>query len=298
MKTKIWAFKKMFIVDILILLVVGGFFPLKGTILLITLILFKYTYLFFTFKPSEFLATLKQRVDNNANRIAEVQDYAKYLGLQYQINPHFLYNTLEGIRSECLMSGLDSISDMTHLLAEYFRYNISDIDKLVTIEEELTNIETYFKIQKFRFAERIDMEIIYEDCDDLVINSCLIPKLILQPIVENAIQHGIEPIIHKGHLAIRFRAYKNRLMIVISDNGVGIPPAELSFLNEKMSPTYLPENKELKESIGLVNVNQRIKYLYGDDFGLFFYSKLGFGTDAEIEMPLKMSQEKNQRGSS
>ena len=90
---------------------------------------------------------------------------SEYLALQNQINPHFLYNTLEGIRAEALIAGVDSIAEMTEALATYFRYTISQVNNLVTLEEELANVENYYYIQQFRFGSKLDLRIRY-DCED------------------------------------------------------------------------------------------------------------------------------------
>ena len=117
---------------------------------------------------------------------------AQYLALQNQINPHFLYNTLESIRGEALIAGLDGVADMTEALAKFFRYTITNIENLVTVQDELDNCETYFLIQKYRFGDRLQLHIDYdgEDWEDIM--SCKIPKLTLQPILENSIIHGTE----------------------------------------------------------------------------------------------------------
>lgn len=94
---------------------------------------------------------------NTNELINSTKKHAEYLALQNQINPHFLYNTLEGIRSEALIEGIDSVAEMTEALATFFRYTISNLDRLVTIEEELENIENYTKIQKFRFGNRLEL---------------------------------------------------------------------------------------------------------------------------------------------
>ena len=99
---------------------------------------------------------------------------AQYLALQNQINPHFLYNTLEGIRSEAVAGGLNVVADMTEYLAKFFRYTISKVENLVSVTEELENIETYFAIQQFRFGERLRLEI---DDPEPGIQHCQIPKL-------------------------------------------------------------------------------------------------------------------------
>jgi len=214
---------------------------------------------------------------------------AEYLALQTQINPHFLYNTLEGFRSEALLGGVVTVAKMSELLAKFFRYNISNLGKMVTIEDELKNIKNYFKIQCFRFDERIKMEFIFED-DEEQIKKCQTPKLILQPIIENAIHHGIEPLIGQGTIVVRFIMYVDRLFIVISDNGVGMEPEKVLHLNEKVNELDFEEIAEMGNGtgIGILNVNKRIQLLFGSDYGLYFYSKKGSGTDVEMTLPIKM----------
>ena len=117
---------------------------------------------------------------------------AQYLALQNQINPHFLYNTLESIRGEAIIAGLDSVADMTEALARFFRYTITKVENLVSVEEELDNCETYFGIQKYRFGDRLQLHIDYDIAEYEKIMNCRIPKLTLQPILENSIIHGVE----------------------------------------------------------------------------------------------------------
>ena len=148
---------------------------------------------------------LNEMIDKN-NLISVSKKQAEYLALQNQINPHFLYNTLEGIRSEALISGLDSVAEMTEALATFFRYTISQVEHLVTLEDELANVENYYYIQQFRFGDKLALSIEYEHDDDLDhpdILRCRLPKLTLQPIVENSIYHGIERKIGQGSLTIR-----------------------------------------------------------------------------------------------
>lgn len=127
---------------------------------------------------------------------------AQYLALQNQINPHFLYNTLESIRSEAMMAGLDSVSDMTEALANFFRYTISKVENLVSVEEELQNCETYFHIQQYRFGDRLRLNIECDPEDREELCRCRLPKLTLQPILENSIIHGTELKVGVGHLTI------------------------------------------------------------------------------------------------
>ena len=125
---------------------------------------------------------------------------AQYLALQNQINPHFLYNTLESIRGEAIIAGLDGVADMTEALARFFRYTITKVENLVSVEEELDNCETYFGIQKYRFGDRLKLHIQYDAEEYERIMNCRIPKLTLQPILENSIIHGRELNIEGGNV--------------------------------------------------------------------------------------------------
>ena len=160
---------------------------------------------------------------------------AEYLALQNQINPHFLYNTLEGIRSEAILAGMDSVAEMTEALATFFRYTISKVDHLVTLEDELANIENYYVIQQYRFGDRLSLSIEYEDDDEMESLVCMIPKLTLQPIVENSIYHGLEEKIGNGHLSIKISKTQQHLLIIVSDDGVGMEQEKLEELNRKMT---------------------------------------------------------------
>ena len=214
---------------------------------------------------------------------------AEYLALQNQINPHFLYNTLEGIRSEAILAGMDSVAEMTEALATFFRYTISKVDHLVTLEDELANIENYYVIQQYRFGDRLHLSIEYEDDDEMEALGCLIPKLTLQPIVENSIYHGLEEKIGNGHLKIKIVLTPQRLLITVSDDGVGMEEEKLNELNRKMSTALMEDlraSSEKRGGIAVINVNNRIKLLFGEEYGLYFYSTPGIGTDVEIALPV------------
>lgn len=227
---------------------------------------------------------------DRSNLVNVSKKQAEYLALQNQINPHFLYNTLEGIRSEALIAGLDSVAEMTEALATFFRYTISQVENLVPLEDELANIENYYYIQQFRFGDKLALSIAYdcdEDTSELDILQYRLPKLTLQPIVENSIYHGIERKIGKGHLTIRIGASDSRLRIRISDDGLGMAEDKLHQLNEKLKSLYLDAVEgEAKGGIAMVNVNNRIKLLFGEEYGICVYSHEGAGTDVVINLPL------------
>ena len=127
---------------------------------------------------------------------------AEINNLQDQINPHFLYNTLEVIRGEALLNGDRKIADMTASLANYFRYNISRRETFVFLKDELKNSMNYFNIQKNRFGDKISCQIVYHDVEEGQVENCYIPKLLLQPVIENAIYHGLELKMGEGNIKI------------------------------------------------------------------------------------------------
>ena len=174
--------------------------------------------------------------------------------LQNQINPHFLYNTLDGIRSEALLEGNATVAEMSEALATFFRYTISKVENLVTIEEELENCETYFRIQQFRFGDRLKLEII-KDEEWGKLSGCLIPKLTLQPILENSIIHGTELKLGEGISRIIIRRSGRLLLIRVSDNGVGMDEETLQKLNSRMNTDPDIGRDEGNGSIALANVS-------------------------------------------
>jgi len=214
---------------------------------------------------------------------------SEFLALQNQINPHFLYNTLEAIRGDALSLGMDSVANITEALATFFRYTITDTGSLVTIEDELDNVDNYFKIQKYRFGEKLD--IIYEFVEnDPDIYTLLLPKLTLQPIIENAIYHGLERKSEGGEIRIGIELTERNVIIRIKDNGVGIDDhalAEINFgLEHTTMPSFSEENKNKRGGIALNNVCRRIKLLFGEDYGIHVYSLTGVGTEVCIILPV------------
>lgn len=215
---------------------------------------------------------------------------AQYQALQNQINPHFLYNTLESIRCEALISGLDSVADMCEALAGFFRYTISNMENLVTVEQEIDNIKTYFYIQQYRFGQRLQLEIQCEEDDLEIAEKCLIPKLTFQPIVENAIIHGIEQKLGDGKITIHMMLTSKRLLIRISDDGVGMDQDMLKRINSQMTERSV--NGKSRGGIAVGNVHNRIRLLFGEDYGLMVYSTKGVGTDVEITLPRTNEQDR------
>ncbi len=218
---------------------------------------------------------------------------AQFLALQNQINPHFLYNTLEGIRSEALLAGLDNVASMTEALSTFFRYTISSVENLVTLEQELENTRNYFFIQQFRFGNRMALEVVIDDEDKAEVLSYRIPKLTLQPIVENCIIHGLECQVGQGLLRVHIETTQSRLLVTVSDDGVGMERAVLEKMHRNLSIRSFEymRRDEQHGGIALVNVNNRIKLLFGEQYGLTVTSQMGVGTDVLISLPRSVDSE-------
>lgn len=203
--------------------------------------------------------------------------------LQSQINPHFLYNTLEAIRGQASEYGLQDIEMMTRSLSKLFRYSISNHNTLVTLKEELDNVDNYLYIQHLRFNNKFT-KVSRIDKDAL---DYMVPKLIIQPIVENAIYHGLEMKIGQGQIVISAYITETRLIINIHDDGLGINEDNLRKLNATLSEGNTQIKPHTKgSSIGLRNVNARIRLTFGESYGLNVYSTESVGTDVQLKLPL------------
>lgn len=224
---------------------------------------------------------------NKQDAINLSKKQAEYLALQNQINPHFLYNTLEAIRGDAIYAGVTSIAETTEALSSFFRYTITEVKTLVTLADELENAENYFKIQQYRFDDKIKMLIHYPE-GELNDHLYRLPKLTLQPIIENAVFHGLEGKTNGGCITIQIETTNKNLLIHISDNGLGIPEEKLNKLNESLEEAAIPtthEEVKTKGGIALRNVSRRIKLLFGEDYGIHVYSIIGYGTDVHITLP-------------
>lgn len=153
--------------------------------------------------------------------------------LQSQINPHFLYNTLETIRGQALIDDNEEIAKMVEALSAFFRYSISRKGNLVTLRDELANIENYMLIQRYRFNNRFSMEVLIDEEDEEAFDF-LIPRLIIQPVVENAIFHGLEEKLEGGKVTIDIIVTDKNLILMISDNGKGMDVNTLKELNARI----------------------------------------------------------------
>ncbi len=220
----------------------------------------------------------------NETKMYELQLHAKQTALsalQSQINPHFLYNTLECMRSIGLFYEAPEIVDIANAMSAIFRYSIKGA-AYVRLGEELEIVKQYFTIIDVRFDGRFSLEIDFpEDTLD-----CVIPKMILQPLVENAIYHGLEPQRGAGRLKLTGRARKQMLYLTVEDNGRGMAEIELSALHRRLSEDFdLTQNGEATRSIGLANINQRIRFM-APSGGLSVDSRQNEGTTVCLHLPL------------
>jgi len=223
-----------------------------------------------------------------------IQDnVAKYLSLQNQINPHFLYNALESIRGDMLEEGNSDVAETLEALSMFFRYSVSGTGKMVSLEDELENIEYYWIIQKYRFENNIRLEVKNnENCPQIL--KLPIPKLILQPIVENAIFHGLERKIGGGNITIQIEITQTRLLINIVDDGKGIPEHILVKLNKALKNALKEERtsipKDDYKGVALLNIAKRIQILYGVQYGVHIFSRIDYGTCVRLTLPFEQTQ--------
>ncbi|RDY27958.1 sensor histidine kinase, partial [Lachnotalea glycerini] len=195
--------------------------------------------------------------------------------LQSQINPHFLYNTLDSIIWMSESGKNQEVVLMTASLARLFRQSISNEDEIVSIRSELEYTKSYLTIQKMRYKDKLEFEFDVEEA----IQEETIVKLVLQPLVENAIYHGIKYKEGKGFIKITGHREQNDIIISIEDNGKGMSAEELSHIFEK-------KNNARGSKVGVNNVNNRLKLYYGSHYGLKYDSKMNDKTIVEVRIPV------------
>lgn len=216
----------------------------------------------------------------------EYDRHATLEALQSQINPHFLYNTLECIRGQALIEDNKDIAQMLEKLGSFFRYSISRKDNIVTLYDELQNVRRYMYIQNYRFSNRYQLRIVFEE-DQKKLERCAVLKLMLQPIVENSILHAFENRF-KGRITITVDADETHLILTVSDDGIGMNATVLQNLNDQIDgkkDMLIRPVKTGGNGIALENVNRRIRMLFGKNYGMHIYSTPKSGTDVEIFLP-------------
>lgn len=205
------------------------------------------------------------------------QQQMDYKLLASQINPHFLFNTLETIRMMSLKSGNSDVAYAIKLLGKSIRYTLEiHGTKLTTLEKSLEFVHTYVRIQRMRFGERVNYS--YTVDNTLNAKEVQMLPLLIQPLVENAVSHGLEGLTSNGKIELSVLKKNTDIEIQIKDNGIGIHPKELQLLQQKIQAS----SSNSKESIGLSNVNHRVKMYYGEAYGLTISSIIGEGTTVSL----------------
>lgn len=225
--------------------------------------------------------TIKQLVKSRYEVELHKKD-AELKALLMQINPHFLYNTLEVISGIADCEGVDQISDITQSLSKMLRYNIDLKSEKVKIKDELENCYSFFLILKSRFEDNLEIE---KEIDSEA-ERYSIMKLVLQPLIENSIKHGIEKKIGKGLIRLVVRKVDETVLIRLEDNGVGFTQEKLDEFKEYMHQvTTSFYDSTATKSLGLKNVYARLKIFFGDKLNFEIESVVGLGTTISIVMP-------------
>jgi two-component system LytT family sensor kinase len=219
------------------------------------------------------------RIEHKLEEQSRLLLEARLDALQRQINPHFLFNTLNSIAS-LIRSKPDLAREMIVKLSHILRVLLRDRDAFVPLREELDFTDDYLDIEVVRFGEKL--RVVKEISPDTL--DIIVPSMLLQPLIENSIKHGLEPRISGGTITLRSRIADGRLLLEIEDDGVGIEPG---------GPTTAPVSGLVREGsgIGMRNVRERIQVLYGDEAHVDIVSRPGRGTRVSLRMPLATREE-------
>lgn len=226
-----------------------------------------------TQEMSEKIGELLETVKTEQKRMRT----AEFKALQAQINPHFLYNSLDSINWLVRKGNTEKATEMISALTTFFRIGLSKGRDIITVREELEHVRSYLVIQKIRYENQFE----YSFYVDPETENYFVPKLMLQPLVENALYHGIKLCDRKCILMIQVLSHGDRIEIEVLDNGAGMDAETLESVRKAME--HKGENRA--NSYGVVNVNDRIQILAGQEYGLRLTSEKGVGTSARIVLP-------------
>jgi two-component system sensor histidine kinase YesM len=243
---------------------------------------------------NQMLGQIHELMEENINKQIREKDLvtsrmkAELGMLQQQINPHFLYNTLEAINMRARQYGATEVSTMVHSLAKIFRFTINTGNEVVPLSEEIEHVRNYLTIQELRFQNKF--AVVWK-LDEAALAASVL-KFILQPIIENALQHGIDDLYENGIISISAEVADERLVIVVSDNGIGMSDEELKKVRDLLrmdsEPMTLEPVKGISarsSGVGLVNVYQRLRIYYGERLELTVESEEFLGTTITIRLP-------------
>lgn len=208
-----------------------------------------------------------------------IEQKMSMLYLKSQINPHFLYNTIDSIRIEAELNNDDKVAELLMKLVNFFRLTTKEKEQMVSIEVELDILENYMDLMCFRYPD-----LVYQVDVDPDLLSYQVPNFILQPLVENSLKYGLKEKGYKGLIDIKIEIIEDKLKISIQDSGVGMDEKTMIKVNDMLNNYY--EYKDFKNSIGILNVQKRIKLLCGKNYGLSYENKAEGGLLTIIELPI------------
>lgn len=226
------------------------------------------------------LARIRQLIQD-IYQIEEKKKEAELQALQSQINPHFIYNTLETIRMTAELNDDVEAADMISILGKLLRYSTSDLSGKTTMKQELLYVRNYVELLGSRYPGRFQLEIDVPE----ELNDYSIIKLVFQPIIENAAYHGLDDTKTQMNLRIKCEMTEDKLLFHISDDGCGMDKATLDKLNDSLKHE-MPPKRNINGGIGMKNVHQRVQLHYGPAYGIEVFSEPGEGTDVILSLPL------------
>lgn len=211
------------------------------------------------------------------------QKDAQLMALQYQINPHFIYNTVDFFRMKMELAGDYQTADAIADFGKMLRYTISSRDKYTTMTKELEQVRKYINLQQMKYGDRVVLKV--DIGEELLENTIL--RFVLQPLVENCMKHGFSSKTQTIHIDINFRKYTHKISIEVVDDGAGIKEDKLEVLNYQLKNSISGNIADREDSgIGLFNINERLKLFYGERYHLLMESKLGEYTKVYFDIPL------------
>lgn len=221
-----------------------------------------------------------------------LQKQTELEAMKNQINPHFLYNTLDTIRGYASIENAPITGSMIEILSRMFRYTVSSKQERVTISQEIGIVREYIKIQEYR--TNVKIQLIENIDEDVQTDEYYVPKMILQPLIENSIKHGIPEDASEFIIELHIYKTQSRLVVEIKDSGVGMTTDTVARLNQAFMSNVMDDktmngglSKKGGTGIGLLNINRRVKLMFGAEYGLYCYSAYGEGAVFEISLPVR-----------
>lgn len=226
------------------------------------------------------IASIRKLI-NEEYKMELLKKQAEFENYQSQINPHFLFNTLNSIKAVAIQGDTDRTANMIQYLSDSFRYTLNKGVYLVSFKDEMEHIDKYIYLQKMRFQEKYN---VIKDIDEDVLHN-EIPRMVLQPIIENAFQHGFENTTQSGEIKITAVNIDGEFIIYIANTGEVISDEQLKLVNTQLAVAGDQYGLENKDKIGIYNVNARIRYHYGEQYGLKFIQSSDHCTMVKIQLP-------------